>query len=103
VGLVPLHEGPPQPANIEDPSEIAVSVVVVPREKVQSEVHEINPGEVVTLPLPEPPRNTETVLSGARLGDGLWSCARVACGTAIANPATTTRNFRSPIGNPRLV
>jgi hypothetical protein len=92
VGLVPLHEGPPHPAKIEDPSGIAVSVVVVVREKVQPEVHEINPGDTVTVPLPDPPKNTETVLSGIRLGGGLFSTAQVACGTTIANPVKTARN-----------
>jgi hypothetical protein len=63
VGLIPLHEGPPHPANTELASGVAVNVIVDPWETsltTQSERQE-NLGDV-TLPLPGPPKNIESVV-----------------------------------------
>jgi hypothetical protein len=68
---------------------------------VQSEVQEkeINPDDTVTLPLPEPPKNTAALVSclevSGPIGGCPTSCARAASGTAIVNPAKTARNFLS--------
>jgi hypothetical protein len=62
VGLVPLHD-PPHPANTEVASGVAVKVIVDPwatSPTVQSEKQVKNAG-AVTLPLPGPPKNIESV------------------------------------------
>jgi hypothetical protein len=68
VGFIPLHEGPPHPANNELASGVAVNVIVVAWETfltTQSERQE-NLGDV-TLPLPGPPKDIERVVGTAGL------------------------------------
>src|SRR5262245_22733744 len=70
VGLVPLHEGPPHPANEEVASGIAVNVIVCPSLSptggVQSE-KQVNSIGAATLPPPGPPKNIESVVGSAGL------------------------------------
>jgi hypothetical protein len=67
VGLDPVQSDPPQPANADNCSGIAVNVIVVPDESPVEQValQLISPLGVVTMPLPGPPKNTATVKVGS--------------------------------------
>jgi hypothetical protein len=62
-GPVPLQPPPDQPANFEPDAAVAASATVVPFAKVvvQFVPQSIPPGELDTVPLPEPARVTVSV------------------------------------------
>jgi hypothetical protein len=73
VGLVPLQESPPHPANTEVASGVAVNVIMlltVATPWMQSEVQFISLLGVLTVPPPAPPKKIETVAAGMRTGGG---------------------------------
>src|SRR3954447_2689485 len=64
-GVVPLQPPPDQPVNVEPVAATAVSVVMSPAEYVCWQVapHAIAAGLEVTVPVPLPPRVTNSVTS----------------------------------------